>query len=327
MGEPSKLTAALLRKLHFQMVRIRIIEERIAALYAEQEMRCPVHLCVGQEAVAAGVCEALRPEDYVLSGHRAHGHYLARGGSTRAMLAELYGKATGCCEGKGGSMHLVDIAVGFLGAVPIVGSTLPISVGAALGSVMRGEKRVTIAFFGEGATEEGVFHESLNYAALKRLPVVFICENNFFSVYSPLAVRQPEGREVHRLAAGHGIEAIKDDGNDPVAVYDRTRAAVDKARAGGGPTFLEFTTYRWREHCGPAYDDHLGYRSLEEVDAWKRRDPLPLMAQRLLAAGACTQADLDEMARKAEAECEDAVAFAKTSPFPAENNLWEHLHP
>ncbi len=168
-----------------------MVEEKIAKLYPEQEMRCPVHLCIGQEAICVGVCANLGPEDYVLSNHRSHGHYLAKGGDLKAMMAEIYGKVTGCCQGKGGSMHLVDLPSRFLGAVLIVGSTIPIAVGAALGTVMEGEQRVTVVFLGEGATEEGVFHESLNFAALKKLPVIFVCENNYFSVYPHLSVRQP----------------------------------------------------------------------------------------------------------------------------------------
>lgn len=316
-----------LKRLYLSMLRVRLVEERIAAVYAEQEMRCPVHLSVGQEAVAAGVSAALAPEDWALSGHRAHAHYLAKGGSLRAMIAELYGRVTGCCEGKGGSMHLVDTSVGFLGSVPIVGSTIPIAVGAALGARMRGEPRVTVAYFGEGATEEGVFHEALNYAVLRNLPVVFVCENNFFSVYSPLSVRQPEGREVWKFAEGYGIEAWKGDGNDAIGVYERTKVAVEKARRGGGPTFLEFVTYRWREHCGPNYDNDLGYRSTEEFEEWKRKDPIPRLEQCLLADGAFTRVELDEMARAIETECDDAFRFAKASPFPGPEKLWEHLYP
>ncbi|MBI4331624.1 MAG: thiamine pyrophosphate-dependent dehydrogenase E1 component subunit alpha, partial [Chloroflexi bacterium] len=179
------------KKLYYAMLRIRLVEERIAELYPEQQMRCPVHLCTGQEAIAAGVSAHLTSDDYALSNHRSHGHYLAKGGDLKAMMAEIYGRVTGCSRGKGGSMHLVDLAAGFLGATPIVGSTIPMAVGAALATVMKGEKRVTVAYFGDAAVEEGVFHESLNFAALKRLPVVFVCENNFFSVYSPLSVRQP----------------------------------------------------------------------------------------------------------------------------------------
>ena len=249
----------------------------------------------------------------------------SKGGGLGAMVAEIYGRVTGCCQGRGGSMHLVDIDAGFLGSVPIVGSTLPIAVGAALGTLMRGESRVTVVFFGEGATEEGVFHEAINYAVLRQLPIVFVCENNCFSVYSPLSVRQPEGRGAWKLAEGHGVESWHGDGNDAVGVYERTAAAVDKARRGGGPSFLEFATYRWREHCGPNYDNDLGYRSPAEFEDWKAKDPLPRLAARLLAEGGCTATELADLDRAAAEECEAAIDFAKRSPLPGPEHLWEHL--
>lgn len=309
------------RRLYYEMLRIRMIEEKIAELYPEQEMRCPVHLCIGQEAVAAGVCAHLSRVDYVLSGHRSHGHYLAKGGDLKAMMAELYGRVTGCSGGKGGSMHLVDLPVGFLGATPIVGSTIPIAVGTALGSMMRGEPRVTVIFFGEGATEEGVFHESINFAALKQLPVVFVCENNLYSVYSPLSVRQPEGREVFWLAKGHGVESHQGDGSDVVEVSRLAEQAIRKAREGGGASFVEFKTYRWREHCGPYYDNHLGYRTEEEFLEWKRRDPIEMFGTRLLNEGVLPSQGVHEMTTTLKAEIEEAVAFAKASPFPEEDLL------
>lgn len=316
----------MLRRLYYQMLRIRMIEEKIAALYPEQEIRCPVHLSIGQEAIAAGVCACLSRDDYVLSGHRSHAHYLAKGGNLNAMMAEIYGKVTGCSKGKGGSMHLVDLSAGFLGATPIVGSTIPIAVGAAFGSVMRGEQRVTTVFFGDGATEEGVFHESLNFAVLKTLPVVFVCENNLYSVYSPLSVRQPKGREISRLAEGHGIESYQGDGNNVVEVFGMVERAIHKARQGGGPTFLEFATYRWREHCGPNYDNDLGYRTESEFLEWKERDPIKTFSERLLSDGVLCNQDIDSMTRKLEAEMDDAVAFAKDSPFPEGQLLLEHIY-
>ena len=309
------------RRLYYEMLRIRMIEEKIAELYPEQEMRCPVHLCIGQEAVAAGVCAHLSRVDYVLSGHRSHGHYLAKGGDLKAMMAELYGRVTGCSGGKGGSMHLVDLSVGFLGATPIVGSTIPIAVGTALGSMMRGEPRVTVIFFGEGATEEGVFHESINFAALKQLPVVFVCENNLYSVYSPLSVRQPRGREVFLLARGHEVESHQGDGSDVVEVSRLAEQAIRKAREGGGASFVEFKTYRWREHCGPYYDNHLGYRTEEEFLEWKRRDPIEMFGTSLLNEGVLPSQGVHEMTTSLKAEIEEAVAFAKASPFPEEDLL------
>lgn len=320
------MNAQKIRDLYYGMLRIRMAEERIAELYPEQQMRCPVHLCIGQEAVAVGVCSALAPEDYVLSGHRSHGHYLARGGSLKAMMAELFGKAPGCARGKGGSMHLIDLSVGFLGATPIVGSTIAIAVGAAWGSVMRGERRVTVSFFGDAATEEGVFHESLNFAALKGLPVIFVCENNLYSVYSPLSVRQPQGRELVCLAKAHSIEAHQGDGNDLLDVCRMTQQAVRSAREGGEPTFLEFKTYRWREHCGPNYDNDLGYRTDAEFQEWKKRCPIARLEAQLLEQGILTTQDIERMSRELEAEIEDAVKFAKESPFPGESLLMEHVY-
>ncbi len=313
MSDPAKLPI-----LYELMLRIRRVEERIADLYSEQEMRCPVHLCIGQEATAAGACAALERTDHVYSTHRSHGHYLGKGGSVRAMMAEIYGKATGCSKGNGGSMHLVDLSVGYMGSTPIVGSSIPIGVGDAFGAVLRGEKRVTMVFFGEGATEEGVFHESVNFAVLRKLPVVFLCENNLYSVYSPMSVRQPAGREVYSVAQGHGIECHQGAGNDVAAVYDLARKAVRKAREGGGPTFLELKTYRWREHCGPNFDNDLGYRTVEEYEEWRKLCPLEAFEKRYLASGAVAADELRRIAERIEREVADAVAFAKSSPFPQE---------
>lgn len=316
----------VLKQLHYQILRIRRIEERIADVYPEQEMRCPVHLCIGQEAVAVGVCAHLTPKDYVLSSHRAHGHYLAKGGDLKAMMAEMYGKVTGCSRGKGGSMHLVDLSAGFLGATPIVGSTIPIAVGAAFGAVMQEEDRIAVVFFGDGAIEEGVFHESLNFATLKNLPVVFVCENNLYSVYSPFQVRQPAGREIFELAKGHGIESYQGDGNDVLEVYKLGKAAVRKARRQEGPTFLEFKTYRWREHCGPYYDNDLGYRTEKEFEYWKQHCPLKKVEDQMLAEGHLTSADIENMIASLDKEIDAAINYAKNSPFPAKELLLEHVY-
>ena len=315
-----------LRRLYESMLRIRRVEEKIAALYPEQQMRCPVHLCIGQEAVAAGACGALDREDYVFSTHRSHGHYIAKGGGLRPMMAEIYGKSTGCSQGKGGSMHLVDVAVGYLGSTPIVGSTIPIGVGAAFATFMKKEKRVTMVFFGEGATEEGVFHESLNFAVLKKLPVVFVCENNLYSVYSPMEVRQPSVREVFSVARGHGVECHQGDGNDVAAVREAVDRAVRKARRGEGPSFLEFKTYRWREHCGPNFDNDIGYRTVKEYEEWRKLCPLDAFERRYVSEGRVTAAGLREISDRIDAEVADAVAFAKSSPFPAEGQMAQGIY-
>lgn len=312
--------------LYRQMLRIRMVEEAIADRYPEQQMRCPVHLCIGQEAVAVGMCASLRAEDWVLSAHRSHGHYLARGGSLPAMLAELYGKATGCSRGKGGSMHLVDLDAGFLAATPIVGSTIPIGVGAALGAQMRGERRVVVIFLGDAATEEGVFHESVNFAALRKLPCVFVCENNGYSVYSSLSVRQPEGRRIADQVRAYGLESRQADGNDVLRVARLGAEALRRARAGGGPTFLEFMTYRWREHCGPNFDDELGYRPAHQVHEWRQRDPVRRLRQILLMEGLTNEAELAQLVPIIEREIAKAVAFARESPYPDVQELHRDIY-
>lgn len=320
------MESELLRKLFFQMLRIRLVEEKIAEVYPEQEMRCPVHLCIGQEATAVGVCAHLSREDYALSTHRSHGHYLAKGGDLRAMISEFYGKVTGCSRGKGGSMHLIDLPSGFLAATPIVGGTISIAVGAAFASLMRGDARVVVVFLGDAAVEEGVFHESINFALLKKLPVIFVCENNQYSVYSPLRVRQPEERAIVDLATGHGVEGFQGDGNNALEVYQMAAQAIHKARLSGGPTFLEFKTYRWREHCGPYYDNDLGYRTEGEFQEWKKRDPVEKFKTKLLEEGILRQKDVGAMTSDLQSEIEDAFSFAKTSPFPEPNLLLKHIY-
>lgn len=320
------MTPEQLKNLFFTMLRIRRVEEKIVELYPEQEMRCPVHLSIGQEAVATGVCAALTPTDAVFSGHRAHGHYLAAGGNLKAFWAEMYGKATGCCRGKGGSMHLVDLEVGFIGSTPIVGGTIPVAVGAAFGAVMQGLNKVVIIFLGEGAAEEGVFHESANFAVLKNLPIVFVCENNFYSVYTPLAERQPTGREVYTLAQGYGLPSFQADGNDVEQVYQLANEAVQRAKTGAGPTFLEFKTYRWREHCGTNYDNHIGYRTEEEFKHWKALCPIERTQTQLLEQGILITAELEKMEAAISAELAEAVSFAKTSPFPDKQTIFQHIY-
>src|ERR1043165_7017418 len=251
------MTPQIARRLLFSMKRIRSVEETIAARYAEQKMRCPTHLSTGQEAVAAAVGAVLRRDDLAVSGHRAHAHYLAKGGSLPAMIAEIYGKAAGCAGGIGGSMHLVDEAAGFMGSTAIVAGTVPVGIGLAYAMKLKRTDQVACVFMGDAVAEAGVFFESVNLAVLKQLPVLFVCENNLYSVYSPLAGRQPQGREIHRMVSAMGLPSAHGDGNDALAVYWMVEEGVRAIRAGGGPRFYEFATYRWREHCGPLYDNDI----------------------------------------------------------------------
>lgn len=325
-ADSSAVSPRLLKDLYRRMLRIRLIEETIAERYKEQEMRCPVHLSVGQEGPAVGVCAGLRPDDLAMSSHRSHGHFLAKGGDLKAMLAELYGRAAGTSGGKGGSMHLIDLSCGFLGATPIVGSTIAIAVGAAFGVKMKKQKKVVAAFFGEGSTEEGVFHEALNFASLKKLPVVFVCENNLYSVYSPLSVRQPANRPITGLARAHDIRTLKGDGNDVVAAMRLTAAAAKHARSGAGPVFLELSTYRWREHCGPNYDNDIGYRTPAEFEKWKKLCPIARLEKKLLAAKALTPASVEAMKTEIMAEIDEAFRFAKASPYPDKSELLKGIY-
>lgn len=312
-------------QLYREMARIRAVEESIVTHYPEQEMRCPVHLSIGQEAAAAGSCAALLKRDYALSGHRAHAHYLAKGGDLKGMMAEIYGKATGCAGGKGGSMHLIDLDAGFLGSAPIVGSTIAIAAGTAFAAQSRDEDRVTMVFLGEGATETGVFYETVNFAALRNLPLVFLVENNFYSVYSPMAVRQKGESRIVDIAEAHGIPAQRADGNDVDCVYALSQKAVDKARSGGGPSLLEFVTYRWREHCGPNFDNDIGYRTEAEYLTWKERCPVTTYERSLISAGIATRGDLDVVMGKARAEADAAIKFAKQSPWPDLETVDAHV--
>lgn len=311
--------------LYRDMVRVRATEEAIAHAYPEQEMRCPTHLSIGQEAIAVGVSAALRRTDLVLSNHRDHAHYIAKGGDVHAMIAELYGRATGCAGGRGGSMHLVDLDVGFLGAVPIVGATIPLAVGAAMAEQYNGTDNVVVSYLGEAATEEGAFHEALNAAALWRLPVVFVVENNLYSVYSPLEVRQHPDRDVCAIAAANGVASAEGDGNDVVAVHRLAREAVQRARGGDGPTLLKLDTYRWREHCGPHFDNDLGYRTEAEYQEWRKRCPLEVMEARLRDAGV-PEGDLRAVREEEEETAEAILRAARADPAPDPATLHDHLY-
>lgn len=312
-------------RLFYSMLRIRRVEEALAERYAEQEMRCPMHLCIGQEAIAAGVCAALTDNDAVFSNHRAHGHYLAKGGDLNAMIAELYGRSTGCCGGRGGSMHLIDTNVGFMGATPIVGGTIPLAVGSAWAASLKDEDRVSAVFFGDGCFEEGVVHESLNFAALHKLPIIFVCENNGFAVYTRLNERQPN-RQIYRLAEAHGMAAYCGNGNDVEDVSSIARTAVEKARQGNGPQFIELNTYRWREHCGPDFDHGLNYRSAPEIENGMKDCPIANSAARLEQNNPSFPSNLARYEAEISEDIANAFRYALSSAKPSIKNAGERVY-
>jgi TPP-dependent pyruvate/acetoin dehydrogenase alpha subunit len=295
--------------LYRRMLRIRCVEERIKAMYHLREMRSPPHLCMGHEAVAVGVCAALSPRDVVFPYYRSHGWYLAKGGNLNAMMAELFGRETGCSRGWGGSMHLIDLAAGVMGTSAIVAGTISHAAGVALTFRIRGQDSVAVSVFGDGATEEGVFHETMNFAALRRLPVIFVCENNLYATNTHIRDRQAQ-TEIYRHAERFGIPGTQADGNDVFAVHAEAARAVARAHRGEGPSLIEFHTYRVLEHCGVNEDHEVGYRSLGEVDAWRERSPLK-RARHLVKDPQEAQ-----MIVEIDAEIDAACAYARSAPWP-----------
>jgi TPP-dependent pyruvate/acetoin dehydrogenase alpha subunit len=308
------LGASDLTRLYRALYRVRRVEEEIARIYPSDQIKSPVHLSIGQEAVAVGVCDVLRPDDTVFGTYRGHASYLAKGGDLGAMLAELYGKDTGCARGKGGSMHLIDPDHGVMGTSAVVATTIPHAVGYAYAQRYLRTDRVTVSFFGDGATEEGAYHESLNFAALKKLPVLFICENNHFAIHSRLLDRRSLPN-IAEQAAAHGMAAERIEDNDVVRIRERAAEAVAALRAGGGPRLLECMTYRWKEHVGPNDDWALGYRTAHDARAWIEGDQVAKLGAMI---DATVRREIDA---GVEAEIRQAIEFAERSPFPAADEL------
>jgi len=313
-------------KLYSKMVLIRAVEETIAERYDEQKMRCPTHLSTGQEAVSAAVGLALQDKDLAVSTHRSHGHYLGKGGDIPRMIAEIYGKEGGCSKGRGGSMHLIDLSVGFMGSTAIVGNSIPIGAGLGFALKLDNADNISCIFIGDGATEEGVFAETVNFCAQKKLPVLFICENNFYSVYSPLAVRQPKNRPIYKMVEAMGIKSYQGDGNDVFGVYKNTIDIISSIKNDDGPRFLELNTYRWREHCGPNYDNHIGYRAEHEFLEWKKKDPILLAETQLLKENILTHKMISSIAQIVKDEVDEAFQFAEDSPFPKKEDVFKYIY-
>ena len=303
------LGADFKKQLYYRLLLLRRVEERIVANYAHREMRSPTHLYMGHEAVAVGVSAALKREDLVFPYYRSHGWYLAKGGDLNEMMAELYGRENGCSKAWGGSMHLIHLKAGVMGTSAIVAGTISHAAGAAFALRYQGKDSVCVASFGDGAIEEGVFHETLNFAALRKLPVLFVCENNLYATNTHIRERQAQP-EIFKRAESYGLPGVRIDGNDVRAVYEETLRALSRARKGEGPTLIECMTYRYFEHCGVSEDFQLGYRTEQEAKEWHARDPL------IKAKDFVNEKERSRMDAEIAALIDAAFAHAKSSPFP-----------
>lgn len=317
------MTEDKMRHMYRKMLEIRTFEEEIHYLFLQGELSGTIHQYQGQEAVAVGVCAALSSDDFILSTHRSHGHSIAKGMSMREIMAELYAKRTGCCKGKGGSMHIGNISKGVLPANAIVGANIPIASGVALALKCKQNRQVAVSFFGDGASNEGAFHEGINFAAVQKLPVIFVCENNLYgcqtSVRRVLAIDNVADR-----AAAYGIKGIVADGNDMIAVYECAAAAVEHARSGKGPTLIEYKTYR---HCGHSRSDPANYRPEEELKKWQQHhDPLILMQKRLLDQKILDRKALEQLKKEVTAELQDAIEFARGEPSPSQEEVFDDVY-
>lgn len=306
-------------RLYRSLYRIRRVEEEIARVYPSDIIKSPVHLTIGQEAVSVGVCEALRPEDVVFGTYRSHAYYLAKGGDLKVMIAELYGKSSGCCKGKGGSMHLADARKGVMGSSAVVATTIPNAVGYAWAMTYKRRPVVVVCFLGDGATEEGAFAESLNFAALKRVPLLFVCENNGFAIHSRQRERQAT-MDMVRKVTSYGVRAERLS-DDVFQLYERTQQVIEAMRRDeSGPHFFECMTYRWKEHVGPGEDFHLGYRSREEAAEWINNDQVTALARRLDAPTRCRiEQDVDD-------EIRAAFQWAAQCPWPDPSELLTEVY-
>ncbi len=317
----------LLLRFYREMLRIRLCEESLVDPIVKRTIRCPCHLYSGEEAVAVGLCSALRKADMVFGNHRSHGHYLAKGGDMKAMVAEVFGKETGCAGGRGGSMHVIDRSCGFLGAAPIVAGTISLATGAALAARLRGKRQVVVSFFGDGAAGEGVLYESLNFAALHDLPLIFACENNLYSTHLPISECRAQ-LNLARSASAMGVNSKRVDGNDLFAVYAAAAKAIEQCRRGRGPFFMELMTYRLRGHVGP--DDnvqgaHTDIRPASEIARWRRKDPIARLERRLVSSGVVGTKKLANIRRRVLREVEAAHEFARRSPLPRTRALKDHV--
>jgi pyruvate dehydrogenase E1 component alpha subunit len=314
----------MLLEMYRRMRRIRLFEDCAEEVHRNGEIRGSLHTSHGQEGEIVGACMALRADDFMVGNHRSHGHPIGKGAQLNALMAELLGRKTGVCQGKGGSMHLADFAVGSLGETSIVGSGIPVAAGAALGALMRGADQVTLCFFGDGASNEGTFHEALNMAANWKLPVIFLCENNGYAVSTPIATTAAVANIAER-AAGYGMPGVVVDGQDIIAVYEVVSEAVRRARAGEGPTLVEAKTYRYLDHAANLGRD-LGYRTDEEIAAWRKRDPIPLFAERLTKEFGVKATEVEAIDSEVAQTVAACLEFARSSPFPDASEAFTNVY-
>jgi TPP-dependent pyruvate/acetoin dehydrogenase alpha subunit len=313
------VASADVERLYRSLLLVRRAEEEIARIYPSDKIKSPVHLAIGQEAISVGVCDALRPDDVAGGTYRSHAVYMAKGGDLNAMMAEMYGKVTGCARGKGGSMHLIAMDHLVLGSSAVVGTTIPVAAGYALALKRERRGRVAVTFFGDGATEEGCFHETLNFAKLHNLPMLFVCENNGFAIHEPIAKRWG-APDLCRRVEGFGLPTHRIPDGDIFAIRAATAAAIERIRHGGGPEFLECVTYRWREHVGPNEDFDQNYRDAKEREPWLARDQVPRLAA-MLPRDIRTRIDMET-----EEAIAAAIRFAEQSPFPGFEELHAHVY-
>jgi pyruvate dehydrogenase E1 component alpha subunit len=321
----SNRSPELLKQLYRDMVLNRRVEERIESLYLDDNMKTPIHLYIGQEAISAGVCANLTHDDPILTTYRSHGQYLSKGGDLNAMIAELHCKETGCSHGRGGSMHLIDLSVGHYGSSAIVGGALPMATGLAFAKRQQGLDHVTVTFFGDGATDEGIFYESVNYAMLQKLPVVFVLENNGWAVCSAIDTRKA-GDNLFHNADPDLLFTAKVDGNDVLAVYEIAQAAIERARRGEGPAFIECMTYRMRGHNGAGSDTHFGHRTDEELQEWAEKCPIDRFERKLIREQVLDESDCAAVADEIDVAIDAAFKFAEESPLPKAEDLMLHIY-
>jgi len=319
------IPSIVLIDLYRTMLKIRKVQRAIESEYPLDEMHTPVHLCIGQEAVAAGVCAGLKRKDFVYSNHRGHGHYIAKGGSLKSMIAELYGKEIGCSRGRGGSMHLIDTSVDLMGSSSIVGGGISIATGNALAIKMRKQKEVSVVFFGDGAVDEGVLYESVNFALLKKLPVIYVCENNLFAVCSSCSSRHSSDN-IYKRFSGSGLTGHRANGNDVVETYTVAKKVIEKARALSQPAFLELKTYRWCGHSGGGPDTDLGYRTAGELKKQQELCPVKNFEDFLMKKNILKKKNKEAIEKVIDKEIKNAFSFAKKSPFPKKKDLMKYLY-